>query len=1015
MFIRRIGFSVTAFLYLVLLMVSSCNQKEKKAETMHHWGADGPALSPEEALKSFQVAKGFQIELVASEPLISDPVDMEIDEYGRMYVVEMHGYPIDKNDKGRVKMLTDTDGDGKFDKSTIFVDSLILPNSVMRWKKGIIVADAPDIYYFEDTDNDGKADVKKILLTGFSLSNPHVNVNNPMYGIDNWIHLAHRGAISTRKYDSLFGDLGQKIIYPDQPGGPSLEVNADNHSVRFRPEKHLLETTSGRGQFGHTFDIWGHHLYGDNGNHAFAEVLRSPYVNRNKDFIIGDASDKISDHGDDPEVFKITKNPGKQAFSGKATMTSGSGITASLGGLFPAPYDQNTTFIAESVSSLIHADFVKDSGASFVAGRVGEEGKEFLASTDGWSRPVNMYFGPDGALYVVDYYRQIIEHPEWMSKEAVAAGGLYNGSDLGRIYRITPIGTPAPDWIKGINLGKESPAEMVAQLANKNIWWRINAQRLLVDKGDLSIVPQLEQLTRGGVREGRLHALWTLNGLNALTPATIAAALKDSVAGIRENAIQLAEMQMKAHPELVQSLIALQNDPNEKVRFQLLCTLGYLETPQVSQARENILFNDMNDKWVQAAALTATSAATGPLLQTVISKFNPEVPAFASLVSKIAAMVGGSGSATKINGLISQSVHSGTKNAAAWQSAVLVGLADGLKNRSDQLVTGAEQKMLVNAFFIHPESSVREASLALLIVTGVQDKSFLSSSIKKCVALAGDKSAPSERRKEAIKFLVLGKPSDQADLLRSLLVFQEEIPVQLAALNTLDAIPDSTVGLYLLQQWNKLTPGIRDAGIETFMKNENRMNMLLDAIEGGKIPKGSLGYAQITSLKHNNSEPVRNRAWAIFNDKDQEKINKSYEQIFDLTGDPVKGRMVFLQNCGLCHQVRGKDGSAFGPDLGTIQGWQAKDILANILAPDLSISDGFDIWQVKLKTGETLQGIIASETTASIALQPSPGIEKVINRRQIESLKKMEGTIMPVLTNKIDHQQMADLIVFLKQ
>ncbi len=1003
LFIPRVG----AFFVFFLLIFTGCNDKADFS--------DAGATPPEKALETFQVEKGFKIEMVVSEPLVADPVDMEIDEYGRMYVVEMHGYPLDKSGNGSIKLITDTDGDGKFDKSTDFAEGLVLPNGVMRWKKGILVTDAPNVYYFEDTDGDGKADIKDTVLTGFSLSNPHINVNNPLYGIDNWIHLAHRGAITTRNYEDIFGDKGSEVYYPGKPGSPKLPKNADSRSVRFRPDRGLLEITSGRAQFGHTFDAWGHHMFGDNQNHAFAEVLGAHYISRNKELTVGEATDAISDHGAASEIYQITTNPERQMFSGVGTMTSASGITAYLGGIFPAPFDKDVNFICESVSNLVHADKIKDSGASFSASRVGESGKEFLASKDAWFRPVNLYVGPDGALYVVDYYRQIIEHPEWMSDEAVKAGGLYNGRDMGRIYRITPTDTKAAEWIKGLKLGDATPAELVEHLKSTNNWWRINAQRLLVDRNDKSIVPALIQLTKDNYAEARLHALWTLEGMDELKPEVIIEALKDPVAGVRENAIKLAEIHLKENPDLAKALYTLQNDNNVKVRYQLLCTLGDLNTPQAEQVRQKLLFKDINDKWVQIAALTASSSQSGSLLNYVLKNFKADVPAYGSLVQRLTNMMGSGGSEESIKKLIQQASVTGNAKNGSWQAPILSGLADGLRNRKPAPVSETDKEILVKTFFDHPTSEVRKASLKLLKVTGIENEEVVKSGIEKAVKIAEDKSLSNEKRSEAISFISMRNPAPYAELLKKLIIPQEHPTVQLAALATLSAVPDTTVNHYVLEEWNTLTPGIRDAALATFMTNTQRMNLLLDAVETGKIKSSSLGPSRTSSLMGQDNDTIRVRARALLANKDQEKVNKEYVKALDLKGDAVKGKTIFQQNCGICHQVRDKLGVKFGPDLGTVQSWLAKDIMANILDPDLSIAVGYDLMDVKLKTGESLQGIIASETSAAITLRTNPGEEKLLNRQDIESVKVMNTSIMPVLTKQIDHQQMADLLAFLRQ
>ncbi len=992
---------------LLLLLCFSCQEKIKE------YTGTG-AVKPENTIETFETEPGFKIELIASEPLLSDPVDMEIDEYGRMYVVEMHGYPLDKSGSGKIRMLTDSSGDGKFDKSTVFADKLVLPNSIMRWKKGVLVTDAPYVLYFEDTNDDGIADKRDTVLTGFSLSNPHINVNNPLYGLDNYIHLAHRGAITTRNYENIFGDKGTDIYFPDQPDSPRLPKNADNHCVRFRPDEHLLEITSGNAQFGHTFDKWGHYIYGDNQNHAMAVVIDAQYVNRNPELPVAGTIEAISDHGAAAEIYQITTNPERQLLSGVGTMTSASGITDYLGGLFPAPFDENVTFICESVSNLVHADKQHDSGATYVSSRVGVPRKEFLASRDAWFRPVNTYVGPDGALYVIDYYRQIIEHPEWMSEEAIKAGGFYNGKDMGRIYRITPTDAKPANWVKGLKLGDATSKELVNYLADKNYWWRINAQRLLIDRNDRSIIPDLITLSQNATPpEGRLHGLWTLQGLKTLTPEVIGKALMDPVAGIRENAIKLAEIHLKSNPEIGDKLLALQNDPDPKVRFQLLCTLGFISTPQAEEARNKLLFQDINDKWVQIAALSASSLRSSSLLALVLKNYRPDVPAYGSLVQRLTTMVGHGQDKTAIHKLIAQATA--TQNLQPWQGPVLEGLAQGLRTNKTKLIIDNEQANLVENFFTHPSAGVREGVLHILKVTGVTNSDLAKKSIAKAAGIAADTSVENNKRADAINFLALYNPSENVDLLEKLIVPQEQISVQLAALQTLNAVPDLAVSKHILQVWPAMTPGVRDAALNIFMSNTDRMNLLLDAVQSKKVLPESLGWSRTSNLLNQDNDAVRTKARALLVNKNQEKINKEFEKALELKGDPANGRTVFQQNCGLCHQVRGEIGIKFGPDLGTVQNWLAKDILANVLAPNASIALGFDLWDVKMKTSESLQGIISSETSTAINLWTAPGQEKVINRQDIESLTVTKNSAMPVLTSQLNYQQMADIIAFLRQ
>ncbi|HRQ90945.1 MAG TPA: dehydrogenase, partial [Bacteroidia bacterium] len=216
-------------------------------------------LPPAEALKSFELAEGFQIELLAAEPLLADPVAMEIDEQGRLYVVEMPGYPLDLEFSGKVRLLTDSDGDGTLDQSTVFAEGLRFPNGILRWKQGVLVTDAPDLIYLEDTDGDGRADKREVVLTGFALSNPQHIVNTPMLGLDNWIYLANEPATVPRIYADTFGDTGSEIRFPGRDA-PMLPKNANGRRVRLQPDTHRLEALSSASQYGQTSDPWGRHF-----------------------------------------------------------------------------------------------------------------------------------------------------------------------------------------------------------------------------------------------------------------------------------------------------------------------------------------------------------------------------------------------------------------------------------------------------------------------------------------------------------------------------------------------------------------------------------------------------------------------------------------------------------------------------------------------------------------------------------------------------------------------------------
>lgn len=974
--------------------------------------------SAENSLTTLEIAPPFQVELVASEPLISDPVDMMIDENGRMYVVEMHGYPLDESGTGKIMLLTDSNGDGQVNKSIVFADGLTLPTGIMRWKKGVIVTDAPDVLYLEDTNDDGIADVKETILTGFALSNPQHNLNNPLYGLDNWIYVAHESSVATQAYEKEFGDKGEDIFYPSRPQGPRLPKNANGRNVRFRPDSHELEMTAAASQFGQTFDSWGNHFLLNNSNHIYQELVAERYLQRNPDLLVTRVTQNLSDHGQPADVFPITKNPQHQLLTSVGVFTSAAGLEMYQGGAFPEEFD-NVSFVTEPVSNLVHADYIKDDGVSFTASRVYSQ-KEFLASTDSWFRPVNIYTGPDGALYIIDYYRKFIEHPEWMAKEVIESGELYEGTEKGRIYRITPIGSKPADWSKDLNLGHASIKQLVEALANTNIWWRRNAQRLLLDQNEKEAIPLLTEMVKNVDSPlGRLHALWTLEGLGQLSTEMIKHALMDPVSGIRENAIKLAELHLNDAPDLTDTLLTLQKDADSKVRYQLLLTLGFVDAPSVSQARQDILFNDIQDEWVQIAALSASSIQKSTLLNAVLDDFKGDVTAYGSLIRRLSAMIGRTGESKEIQRLVEKATNNVSKEAYMWQAPVLEGLASGIKGKellpSDFLV---EQNSLIRSFFHHSSASVREASLQMLNEIGLSDGPKTATALQEAERMARDKGVVAERRAEVIYFLALGNPDRQISLLKELIVPNEPLPVQLAALRTLSSIPDQTVSDYILEQWQVMTPEVRSAALRTFLKDSNRMALLLDAIKAGRIQKTNIDRALAVRLMASGHQKHKESARALFSEDEgnqRQKIVKQYATSLEFSGNAVEGKQVFQQNCAICHQIGGKMGTNFGPDLATIRNRHPASILTDILNPAQSIADGFDLWTVTLSNDESIQGIVSAETATAITLRNVGGKERTISRQDIQSLQPLGMSAMPAgLENNIDQQDMADLLAYIR-
>ncbi len=1062
------GASLAHSLLLIFWLLASCSRS-------------GPPYSPKEALKTFKIEPGFQLELFVAEPMVTSPVAMDFDEQGRIFVVEMPGYPLDtESHSGRVKLLEDTDGDGRPDRSTVFADGLVLPTGVMRWKNGILVTDAPNVWYFEDTNGDGRADVRRVVLTGFPLTNPQHTVNSPVYGLDNWIYLAHEPPATAVIFKEKFGDRGSDIRFPDRADIPAVRVG---RNIRFRPDRYQLEVLSGSSQFGHAFDEWGHHFTLNNSDHVRHEVIAARYLKRNPDLLLPSAMQDISDHGAACEVFPITHNPQHQMLTEVGQITSACSLTLCLGGAFPAAFE-HASLVAEPAHNLVHEDIWSKSGSTFVAKRTRKD-VEFLASTDSWFRPVNFYIGPDGAIYMLDYYRQIIEHPEWMSSEHHHGKELYKGSDRGRIYRIVPdssVSSTAPEGRKqteprpsgsgpsdksplahargpeplnlpkNIHLDKASDEELVRQLENPNIWWRRTAQRLLVDRQSAGSVEGLVRLfkeTKSAV--ARVHALWTLEGLGKLDPQLIEQALADTEPGVRENAIRLAEPRLAGSPSLVDKLLKVTQDADAQVRFQLLCTLGDLDSSTARTAHEKLLFREIEDPWMQVAALSASSDRAPQLFKTGVARLGSSArtghgpPASvggeevdedegqaaekngrAAFFRNVCSVIGARKQPAEIQGVIQTVAAPAASRSDRWRAASVEGLARGLRQarrRSPQPAGSTKefaqlssgQDLLLKIFHTRAVS-LRRATVELLEVIGLPSDRQTSDVLAEAAKTAVNWQADANLRSDSIRLLMLADLSLHISWLKSLVDAREPEHVQAAAARALGRTRGDEIATFLLGKWREMTPQVRAEAGDALSREPGRAKLLLGAIRSGAVPAWTLIFRDKRRLLMHDDRAIRDTARALLAEKpgERESVLKRYQAALDMNGDAIRGKQVFDRVCAKCHQLNGSGGK-FGPDLATVRNRTPDALLADIVVPSRSIAQNYEMYVVELASGGSTEGIIASDTPTAITLRHEDGKEDVIARKDIKGMYASTLSAMPAdMEKQINLQQMADLLKFLK-
>lgn len=639
-------------------------------------------LSPEEALKSFALQDGFRIDLFAAEPQVQDPVSMVFDEFGNIYVVEMPDYPYKPDPdaaKGRIRRLADTDGDGQIDQSTIFADHLSEATSVLPWRGGLLVTTAPHILYLKDTDGDHRADQREVLFTGFFENNSEAQITNLRFGIDNWIYAAN------------FGQPGE-VSFSRKPDRPPLSMQGGD--FRFRLDRDQYELATGPTQFGQALDDWGHRFMSQNTIHLRQAVLPWRYLIRHPYLPSTAAVENISDH--DLEMFQQTPPPYWRAERTRRRQqqydeqnldrveyaedhfTGASGATFYGGDAFPAEYYGNI-FTGDVAGNLVHRDVLdaQVERPAYVAKRSANElDREFLTATDPWFRPANFTVGPDGNLYVIDMYRQHIETPVSIPDDLKADMDFYNGSDRGRIYRISPVNTSGRNADPLVS--EKSTEALVALLEHPNQWHRLQAQRLLLERRDTATTAQLQLLFQQHQDpRTRLHALYVLEGLDQLSSALVERAMRDPHPGVREHGIILSER----FPALLPQLIEKVNDPNARVALQASLSLGEFSGTGVTLALANTIEKWGENSWFRTAVLSSDAGSSPGLIQSLADKAyfsGATADHQLELLVDISRIIGQRQQEEAVEQTVDLLIQPVFAENAMIRNAVLKGLAEGL-------------------------------------------------------------------------------------------------------------------------------------------------------------------------------------------------------------------------------------------------------------------------------------------------------------------------------------------------
>lgn len=938
-----------------------------------------PRLAPRASLESLRAKSGFQVELIASEPLIADPVRVDWDAQGRLWVVEMGDYPLGEDNQGRpsgrIKRLEDSDGDGVFDRAHLFLEGLRHPTGIAPWRNGLLISAVPDVIFAEDTDGDGRADRQEVLFSGFRNWNSQHLVNGFCYGLDGWFYGAN-------------GDSGGRVTIP----GTSRQYDLSGRDFRFRPDTREFETLPGQTQNGRWRDDWGNWFGNNNPTWLFHFYLPEPYFARNPKLAMPAARRDTANYPGSTRVYTIGPSLRRLNWPDMIdTVTSACDPMPYRDDLFGPGY-ATSVFICEPANNVVHREVLEPDGVSFSSRRAEDEQRsEFLASTDKWFRPTMARSGPDGALYVVDMYRLVLEHPEWIPAEVTKRLDLRAGADRGRIYRIAPTAAPRRSTP---NLAAMTAAELVRAMESPGGWQRDTAQRLLAERGSKEVSPALEQLASNGqTPQSRLQALATLDVLGVLAPGTLRSALQDAHPAVREHAIRLAEHLAPAgQADLIEPLLAMASDPELRVRFQLAFTLGGFEDARVAEALAQIARRDPDHSAIRLAVLTAAPRHVPGLLRALMN--SPAPPSSALFEKLFQRMVDGT---PVFSELLREIVNSRSPNRPAWQFDALAGFLDELDRGGQSL-----------AEFRAKHAPALDPALAAL------DDVFIEVvALVRRAAFQGGEAALS-----AIRLLARtpARREEEVKLLAGLLDPQFPAAVRDRALSALGRLDGAPIASALLSGWNRHAPATRTQVVQLLLRRPEWIEALLAAIERQEIALGQIETPPRQRLLGHSNQDIARRAKALFESasSDRQRIVGEYAVVGDLTGHAANGKALFQQACAPCHLLRG-EGVAVGPDLGASAVKSIPQLLEAILDPNRAVESRYAGYTVVTQGGLEYNGIVVDESPHSITLKQQGGAEAVILRANIKDMSSSRLSFMPEgLETSLPPQAVADLIAFLK-
>lgn len=967
-------------------------------------------LSAEESMKHLVTFPDFEISMFASEPEIYKPLWLAFDERGRAWISETIDYPNELQSLGkgrdRLKILEDTDGDGKADKFTVFADDLSIPTGFIFSEGGVIVMHSGRAEFLKDTTGDDQADERKVLFEGWSMRDTHATVSHLRYGFDNWIW-------GTVGYSGFEGTVGGK------------EVRFGQGIFRFKPDGSKLEFIRSSNN-----NTWGLGLTEDNiiiGSTANGNAsMYMPIPNRYYEGVNGWSAARLESIASSQAISPITEKIRQVDYHGRYTAGCGSSIYTARS--FPKAFWNRAQFVAEPTGHLLGLFFLDRDGADFSA----KNAQNMLASDDEWTAPIYGEVGPDGALWVADWYNYVVQHNPTPKGFQTGPGSAYEtplrDKTHGRLYRISyKDGAPSIQP----NLDPENAQGLVAALKNDNMFWRMHAQRMLVERGNQDVVPLLVKLVEDqsvdelGLNPAAIHALWTLEGLGAWTgiaTETGFAALQHPSAGVR----RAAAMTLPRIKATLDVLLAkkLLEDEDAQVRLATFLSLAEMQPQADAGAAVYAALKEprnVDDRWIVDAATSAAAAHDAAFIKAMLTETEAAgkdlVGKLGKVIRRVATHYAGRG--VEDNIVSTLSLLKGADPAVS--TAVLDGLLEGWPSNGSPTLSEKEKEQLESVMNALPEL-VRDRLLALCSGWKVEGlfAGRLESSVASLRSQVADLNASEEARASAAKrWVFLQDTPEVADEILTHVTLLATPTLSSKLINALSESRSDAIGGVILKHWAAFTPAVRRAVVGVLLRRSTWTLAMLDAIQEKTIERTDIAPEYWAQLRRHRDRRIGSRANRLANAGDEVSADRAaiVERLMPLSkekGDAVRGKEVYEANCAVCHKF-GKEGGLVGPDLSGIGSRDRSDIFLEILDPNRSVEANYRLWTATTKDGSSYAGRLEAETQTTVEILDLAGQKHVIQRKEIQSLEALSQSIMPIGFEALPEDDLKSLLEYLSQ